>query len=273
MVADVKLGTQIGLYNKVGLRRLALVVEYQGTRYSGFQLQVHHPTVQGELERALRNLTGESIRVRGASRTDAGAHAKGQVIDFLASASFTTETFLRGMNSYLPVDIKVRGSSEASLDFHSRKDATSRVYRYTVLAGQSPSPILREFSHWIRPPLDVISMVQAAGSLVGTHDFSALAAPLVSGRSGVRRVDRWDVWSDGELVLMEVEASSFLPHQVRKTSSVLLEIGLGRLEPMALQHIINGNMDVPSRCAYLPAKGLCLMAVKYKDFPSEGTTA
>ena len=248
---------------------MALVVEYQGTRYSGFQLQAHHPTIQGELEQALLKLTGEPTRVRGASRTDAGAHARGQVVDFLTSATFTTDTFLRGLNSYLPPDIKVRASHEVGLDFNARKDAASRVYRYTLLSSASPSPLLREFSHWVRDPLDVDVMVQAAGALVGTHDFSVLAAPLLPGRGGVRTVYCWDVWRREESVFLEVGADGFLPHQVRRTSSVILETGLGRLEPGAVKGILEGSTEVPNGCPYLPAKGLCLMAVNYKNFPPE----
>ena len=255
----------------MALRRLALVLEYQGTHYSGFQLQENASTVQGEIERALHKLTGECIRVRGASRTDAGAHAKGQVVDFLTNAPFTTETFLRGANFYLPPDIKVRGSYEVNADFHSRKDAVSRVYRFNLLNSESPSPLLRELAHWVWAPLDVGAMEEAAGYLVGTHDLSALSGPLARGSDAVRRVDRWEVWTKEEMVVIEAEANGFLPHQVRRTNSVLVEIGLGKLAPGVMGDIVGGNASVPDRCPYLPAKGLCLMAVKYEGFPPEGS--
>ena len=250
-------------------RRLALIVEYQGTRYHGFQLQDGQPTIQGELERALQRLTSQDVRVRGASRTDSGAHARGQVIDFLTSAPLPTDTFLRGLNFHLPHDIKVRGSYEADADFHSRKSALSRTYRYTFLNSATPSPLMREFSHWVRNPLDVTTMNMAARALHGVHDFAPLAGTLPPGRTSRRQVHRWEVWREGDQVLMEATANGFLPHQIRRTGSVLLEIGLGRLEPQALQSILAGEAQVPAWCALLPARGLCLMSVEYNDFPPE----
>ena len=250
-------------------RRLALVVEYQGTHYHGFQLQDDHPTVQGELEQALHRLTGQQVRIRGASRTDSGAHARAQVVDFIAPVPLATDVFLRGLNFYLPPDIKVRGSYEADLDFHSRKSATARTYRYTILNTPTPSPLMREFSHWVRDPLNVDAMNEAASVLHGVHDFAPLAGTVSPDRTTVRDMRLWRIWRDGDHVLMETTANGFLPHQIRRTGAVLLEIGLGRLEPETLQGIIAGETIVPAWCAVLPAKGLCLMSVEYNDFPLE----
>jgi tRNA pseudouridine38-40 synthase len=243
------------------------VLEYQGTCYAGFQVQGNALTVQGEIEKALHKLTGETIRIRGASRTDAGAHAKGQVVDFLAEATFTAETFAKGVNAYLPEDIKVRESYEAGVDFNSRHSALSRVYRYNVLNSVSPSPLLRKFVHWVKVPLNMVLMGQASRLLEGVHDFRSLAGGLEPGRNTVRRVDRWEVWGEGEMVIIEAEASGFLPHQVRKTNSMLVEVGLGRLDPLSVTEILIGNDSVLKHCPYLPAKGLTLMGVKYKQFP------
>ena len=251
-------------------RRLVLVVEYQGTRYHGFQLQAGQPTIQGELEGALLKLTGESTRIRGASRTDSGAHAKGQVVDFLTQTKLTNETFMRGLNWHLPPDIKVRSSHESCLEFNSRKDAVSRIYRYTVVASSSSSPLLREYAHWVRAPLNVEAMAQGAKTLIGTHDFGALSGPIADGRSTVRTVKRWDVFKNGDVVIMEAEADGFLPHQIRKTASVILEIGKERLKQETMRDILHGKVVQLDRCPYLPAKGLCLMAVTYREFSPEG---
>ena len=253
----------------IKLRRLALVVEYQGTNYCGFQLQVGHPTIQGELEQALQRLTGQFTRIRGASRTDSGAHARAQVVDFLTNVPFSSEVFLRGLNSYLPSGIKVRGSYETDQNFHSRKSAISRRYRYTFLNSPTPSPLVREFSHWVRDPLDIFAMNEAARALHGVHDFTQLAGALPTDQSAIRHVLRWELWGDGDMVFMDTEANGFLPHQIRRTGAILLAIGLGRLEPQALQSILMGEAPVPAWCAVLPAKGLCLMAVEYNDFPPE----
>ena len=242
-------------------------MEYDGTGYNGFQWQAQFPSIQGELERAIKGLTGETTRVRGASRTDAGVHAKGQVVDFVTRAPYTTETFINALNWYLPSDIRVRGACGVPLDFNSRKEAVSRVYRYTVFNARWPSALLRDFCHWVSAPLDMSLMKEAAGYLVGSHDFSALASRLPPRRSPVRRVKRWDVWQEGELALIEAEASSFLPHQIRRTNGILLGIGLGRLNVEVMKEILNGTVKDLKHCPSLPAKGLCLIRVNYPDFP------
>jgi len=215
------------------------------------------------LERAIRRLTGDSLRVRGASRTDAGAHARGQVADFLTRAPYTTETFIRALNWYLPPDIKVRGACQTSPGFHSRKDAISRVYRYTILNDRCQSALLRHFSHWVSAPLNVPKMREAAGYLPGTHDFSALVVSLPLGRRTVRRVERWDVWREGELVLIEAEADGFLPHQIRRTNGILTQVGLGKMSMEVIKRILDGTIKELKHCPSVPAKGLCLMKVNY----------
>ena len=246
-------------------RRLALVVEYDGTRYSGFQLQANAPTVQGEIERAVRSLTGQATRVRAASRTDAGAHARGQIVDFLTHAPYTTETFVNSLNSYLPLDVRVRAAFETGPTFNSRKDAVSRVYRYTLLNSKYPSALRRDFSHWIASCLDVERMRRGAEHLVGKHDFSAFAGSLAEGGSAVRRVSRWDVWREKELVIIESEANGFLPHQIRRTNGVLAKIGLGRAPVDTIGEMLEGTIQESGQCPSLPAKGLCLIKVHYKD--------
>ena len=224
------------------------------------------PSIQREVERAIKDLTGEPTRVRAASRTDSGAHAKGQVVDFLTKAPYIADTFVKGLNWYLPRDIRVRGARDASLDFHSRKDAVSRIYRYTLLNSRWPSALLRGFSHWVSAPLDVARMGEAASYLPGLHDFSALTVSPSPRVRTVRRVDRWDVWKEGELVLFEAQASGFLLHQIRRTNALLIEIGLGRLPTEVLKGVIDGTIKL-KKCPSVPAKGLCLMTVNYQNDP------
>ena len=250
-------------------RRIALILDYDGTGYKGFQWQAHAPTIQGELERAIKSLTHESTRVRGASRTDAGAHARGQVVDFLTHAPYTTETFVDALNWHLPPDIKVRGAYQVSPDFSSRKDAVGRTYLYTLLNARWPSALLRDFSHWVSSPLDIGRMKEAASYLPGTHDFSALTSSLPPGRSAVREVARWDVWRDGELVYIEACATGFLLHQIRRTNGILVDIGLGRLPVEIMREIMDGTLKELKYCPSLPARGLCLMSVHYLNFPPE----
>ena len=250
-------------------RRLALLVEYDGTEYSGFQWQATSPTVQAEVERAIACLTGESARVRGASRTDAGAHAAGQVVDFVTQAPYTTGTFVNALNSYLPRDIRVKAVRHVPLTFNSRRDASGRVYRYTVLNTRRPSALARNFSHWVPKTLDVDRMREAASYLRGSHDFSAVAAGLKDGDSGVRNVARWEIWREGESVLIEAEANAFLPHQVRRTNGILVGIGLGKMSTDVLKDMIDGTLRELVHCPSVPARGLCLMRVNYPKHPCE----
>lgn len=252
---------------------MVLLVEYEGTRYKGFQLQMNAPSVQGEIERALRSFTGEEIRIRGASRTDAGAHARGQVIDFVTKASYPASTFVRALNWYLPEDIKIRGGRETFPSFNARTYAVSREYRYTILNSRWPSALLRRFAHWVPKSLDTNKMQEAAQHLIGTHDFTALTAKLPPGSSSVRTVMRWTLESECETIYVDAQANGFLPHQIRCTNGVLVNIGLGRAPVNSLQSLLNGAPKQLENRPLLPAKGLCLLRVKYGEpvFTDEDT--
>ncbi len=248
-----------------GERRLALVVEYDGTCYQGFQLQHQRPTIQGEIEQALKRFTQVDIRIRGASRTDSGAHAQGQVVDFATAAEHPPDQFLRGLNFYLPADIGIKEAYEVDAEFHSRRSALTRIYRYQILNQSQPSPIRRNTHHWLRGALDAAGMAGAAKGLVGEHDFRPLAASHPKGKSAVRRVSRWDVWRDGDTVIIECEANGFLRHQIRRANALLVGVGTGKWT----ERIITDSLEagLPQNWAFpiLPARGLCLMKVTYPD--------
>jgi len=243
-------------------RRLSLIVEYDGTNYKGFQLQRGQPTIQGELETGLAKFTGEHIRVRGASRTDSGAHAEGQVVDFLSASVHPVEQFSKALNYYLPKDIVVQAALQVSLEFNSRRDATSRVYRYNILNRLWPSPLRRHTHFAFSGELQVASMESAARRLVGIHDFRALAAGHPPEKSAVREVYRWDVWREGDTIIIECEANGFLRHQIRRVNALLIETGRGRPESTIID-VISGRLDPVSPAPVLPAHGLCLMKVIY----------
>jgi tRNA pseudouridine38-40 synthase len=259
----------VGIPASQSSRRLALVLEYDGTRYAGFQLQVHQPTIQGEIEAALNNFTQENIRVRGASRTDAGAHARGQVVDFLTGAPYAVGTFPRALNYYLAPDVKVQAAFEMAADFHSRRDASSRTYQYRILNRTWPSPLDRHDHHWVREALDVKSMGAAAQYLVGTHDFRPLAVGHPKDKSAVRTVMRWDVLREDETVVIECEASGFLRHQIRRANGVLVAIGQGRCAGETLKNILENRGLAGLAGSSLPARGLCLVKVTYPNFWSK----
>lgn len=254
-----------------------MVVEYEGANYAGFQLQARQPTIQGEIETALNRLTGEKIRIRAASRTDSGAHALGQVVDFPTASKHPADTFLQALNYYLPVDIRIQQAFEMRPDFHSRRDAASRIYRYQILNRPRPSPLRRREYHWIREPLQVEEMCLAAQDLVGRQDFRSLAPEHPPERSAVRTVYRWDVDGAADQVVIRCEANGFLRHQIRRANAILVEIGKGNWPREAIRVILGNSaegapagsswtaMPIPS----LPAHGLCLVEVTYRDFWSK----
>ena len=247
--------------------KLALIVEYDGTNYKGFQFQPKLPTIQSELEKAIGKVTGGEVRVRGASRTDSGVHALAQVVEFLTSAQLPEETWTKALNFYLPWDIKVRETHKPPLHFHSRRDALARTYRYTILNRDTPSPLLHDHCAWIRYPLDIEAMARSAKFLIGNHDFSAFTVSLPPGKSAVRKVNRWDVWREGDRILIEAQANAFMMHQILRTNGVLLDVGRGKAPVSAVHDMMNNSIIEGKSFMGLPSKGLCLMWVDYQDFP------
>lgn len=252
---DLKVGTE-------GRRKLALIVEYDGTRYHGFQYQANASSIQAELESALYRLTGERTRVKGASRTDAGAHAGGQVVAFPTECRLPTNTFVEGLNYYLPEDIAVQAAFEAPLRFDPRREALSRVYRYTILNRLTPSPLLMRFSYREGRSLKEEVMSKAAELLVGENDFGAFTAGVPKGKSTVRRVLRAEVRRCGDLVLLEIEGNAFLPQQIRRIAGALVQVGLRRLSVNEFAGLVREAR--PGAAGWpLPARGLCLVRVQY----------
>ena len=249
--------------------RLAMIVEYDGTEYSGFQYQKNARSVQEQIENAIYTLTSESVRIKAAGRTDAGVHALGQVVAFNTSAPYRPETVLRALNARLPEDIAVRFVHEVSEDFDPRRDATSRFYRYTVLESGVRSPLSRRDSHAVRGPLNIDAMRSAGELMVGSHDFANFgAAPQAPRSSTVRRMDRVCLNRSGAFVRIDVEGNAFLTHQVRRMAGALVDIGAGRLRIEEVERQIAGDRAAPAARS-LPPQGLCLLKVNYAGFPPE----
>ena len=216
------------------------------------------------MEGALKRFTGESIRIRGASRTDSGAHAQGQVVDFLTSSRHPAEKFPAALNFFLADDIRVLWAVRVAEEFHSRRSAFSRVYQYRILARKEPSALLRHTHLWERADLDTGRMAEAAGALTGTHDFRVISPSHPQDRSAVRTVSRWEVRQDADTIVIECEANGFLKQQIRKANGILLEIGKGKRQVEFVEQALDGTEDI-SNIPALPARGLCLMEVKYPD--------
>ena len=241
-------------------RRLALILEYDGGRYGGSQVQKRVPTIQGELEAALEKLTGERPRVAFAGRTDAGVHAKGQVAAFTSTAALEMDVFVRGLNAWLPEDIAVRRAVEVAERFDPRRHATSRTYRYTIYNVPVRSPRWRAHAWHVAEPLDVDAMQEAATTLIGQHDFAAFSRR--EGVSTVRCMRRCEVARRGALVTVEMEANAFLRQQVRRTVGALMQVGTGRLSVVGLRDLLR-RAEPNSAGPLAPAHGLCLLRVTY----------
>jgi len=245
------------------ITRMVLVVEYDGTGYHGFQLQAALPTIQGEIEKALLKLSGERIRVMAASRTDAGVHARGQVVSFRSESQLPAQTFVNGLNYYLPGDIAVKAAYRADDSFNVRRDAVSREYKYYILNSLTPSPIREGFSYRVGGHLDIEAMKQACQALIGEHDFALFASSLgVEIKSTVRRVYRAEIEMDEDMAVFNMVANSFLPHQVRNTVGTLIRVGLGKMKGSEFCSIIEEKKPGLVGPAAPPC-GLCLMQVNY----------
>ena len=208
----------------------------------------------------MARFTGQESRIRGASRTDSGAHAKGQVVDFLTGAQHPLESFAPALNYHLPEDINVLEAYRVDQDFNSRRSALSRTYQYSILNRSSPSPLRRHTHLWIRECLDIEKMAEAAQLLVGILDFRALAAGHPKDRSAVREVMRWEVKRADDNIVIECEANGFLKQQIRKANGLLTEIGRGKYPVERVTEALAGAAD---GAPLLPAHGLCLVSVKY----------
>jgi len=243
-------------------------MEYDGTHYHGFQLQATLPTIQWEVEKALWELTGERTRVMTASRTDAGVHAKGQVVSFRTKSPLPPQTFVNGLNYYLPRDIAIKAAYRVDDSFNVRRDAISREYNYYIINSLTRSPIREGFSYRVGGHLDIEAMNQACQALIGEHDFISFASSTGIGtKNTVRRVYQAEMEKDGELVVFNMVANSFLTHQVRNTVGTLIRVGLGRMrvdEFCSIMKAKKPGLGGPTA----PACGLCLMQVNY-PYPFE----
>jgi tRNA pseudouridine38-40 synthase len=245
-------------------RRLAILVEYQGTAYGGSQLQKSVPTIQGSLERALSTLTGESIRAALAGRTDAGTHARGQVVSFVTKSRHSTATFERALNALLPADIGVRAVAEVPLAFDPRRQALGRLYRYTLHLGLQRPALLRHFAWHLPGQLDIETMTEAATYLIGQHDFAAFTQPAEARRRSTERVvAQTALRRKDQLALFDIEANAFLPQMVRRIVGALVEVGSGSRTQSEFEALVrDAHPGAAKKVA--PARGLCLMKVRYE---------
>jgi tRNA pseudouridine38-40 synthase len=245
------------------MRQIRLVVEYDGTGLCGWQRQANGPTVQGHLEAALAKLVQHEVAVTGASRTDAGVHARGQVASFRTERPIPVHGIRRGLNSLLPPEIAVREAAEVDGDFHPRFSATGKLYRYTVLASPDRSPRWRTRAWHVPEPLDRAAFLAGAAPLLGEHDFAAFRASGCTANTTIRRIDGIDLAEPEPGVLtVDVRGNAFLRNMVRILAGTLVEVGLGRRTPAQVAEIL-ASLDRTKAGITAPAHGLELVEVRY----------
>jgi len=251
------------------VRRIRIIVSYDGTEYHGWQVQPGVATIQRALEDVLSEIEGGVVHVDGSGRTDAGVHALAQVAAFRLANPIPLPNLKKAMNRLLPRDIRVLEVGEVHESFHPRYEAIAKTYEYRILRAEICPPFDRRFVYHYPYPLDEVRMLEAARLLEGEHDFTAFAAadPIdASGRSKVRRIFSSCLTRDGDRLIYRVRGSGFLKHMVRNIVGVLLEAGKGNLGPAAVKARLQPGCRIPSGPS-APARGLFLVSVEYGSTP------
>lgn len=244
--------------------RIAAIVEYDGTAFSGWQFQDGVRTVQDEVEKAVSSVANSQTRITTAGRTDAGVHATGQVIHFDADVDRDNNAWLRGINSNLPGDVAVHWVSQVADDFHARFDATGRHYHYVILNRKTRPTFLAKKVSWDYRQLDVGLMQIAARHLEGEHDFSSFRAVACQAKSPVRNLRQLSISARGEYIVIHAYANAFLHHMVRNLAGVLMTIGAGEQQPEWAKAVLEAK-DRTQGGLTGPPDGLYLTAVEYPE--------
>lgn len=249
------------------MKRILIKISYDGTEYHGFQAQDGLRTIQGEVERALSELTGERIIVTGGSRTDAGVHSLGNIAVFDTESSIPADKFAKALNTRLPHDIVVWYSAGVESDFHPRKRNSIKTYEYTILNTPYPNPIYERYMHHVPRELDIAAMSEAAGHFLGKHDFTSFCSVNTYVEDKTRTVVLSEIAAGERIegtVIFRVAADGFLYNMVRIMAGTLIQTGLGQFTPADIDRMLEGkNRGLSGSTA--PAKGLCHMKTEYTD--------
>jgi len=253
-------------------RTLKLTVAYDGSRYCGWQRQSNGPSIQAALEKALGEITRETILVTGSGRTDSGVHALGQVVSFDTQSALSADVFRQALNATLPPDIVVREALEAAVGFHAINDSLTKRYRYIVQPGRINDPFSLQRAWFVKRILDADVMHSAARELIGTHDFASFQAVGSPRLSTVRTVTdaevRFEACDPWGKIFIEIEATGFLYNMVRIIAGTLVDIGQGRGALGTISTIITGRERKLAGMT-APAHGLYLLHVNYDRPPLE----
>lgn len=244
------------------MKRVMLTVAYDGTNYRGWQVQPNGETIEGILNRCLSELLGEDVAVIGASRTDSGVHAMGNVAVFDTKTHIPAEKIVYALNRRLPEDIRIQKSEEVDTSFHPRHIASRKTYEYRIYCAPFPMPVKRLYSYFTYVPMDVTRMQKAAAYLVGEHDFKSFCNTEAQVESTVRRIESLHVSAEGREIAIRVTGRGFLYNMVRIIAGTLMEAGRGHIEPEAVEQILKAR-DRQAAGPTAPACGLTLVQIEY----------
>ncbi len=249
------------------MKRVALLLAYEGTHFVGYQVQPNRRTVQGELEQALQRLhKGHNVRVYSSGRTDTGVHARAQVVHFDTALTLEDWQWPKALNSCLPDDVRILEAAHVHSDFHARFDCRKRQYRYRVLRSKQPDVFRRQLVYHVPYSLSVESMQRAATHLTGTHDFTSFCSADSSVEDKVRTLYEATITEDGDELIFLLTGSGFLHNMVRIIVGTLLEVGAGKRSPDEMATIIAAK-DRKAAGKTAPGHGLFLWGVSYENSP------
>jgi tRNA pseudouridine38-40 synthase len=243
---------------------ILLTISYDGTNYSGWQVQPNGLAVQQVVEDALEQLLKERVQVRSSGRTDAGVHARAMAASFTTSRMLPLQAFVEGVNRFLPVDVAIQSARFVSEGFKPITMAHAKQYRYTIINSSVRSPLDRLYTWQVREPLNLAAMEEAAARFIGNHDFAAFRASNCVARTTVRRIDAVRITSQGNRITIDVIGGGFLKNMVRVMVGTLVDIGKGRFVPSDVELLLLRGDRKEAGCT-APACGLCLIEVVYPE--------
>jgi len=245
------------------MRNIKLVIEYDGKDFNGWQKQPTKLNIQGEIERAINDITGEDVELNASGRTDAGVHSLGQVANFKTNSNMPVEKFPIALNTKLKRSVRILSAEEVEDNFHSRYNCKKKTYRYVINNSENGTAIYRDLEYNFSQKLNVEKMKEAAKYFIGEHDFKGFKASGTSSKSSVRTIYKAEVFKENEKIIIELTGNGFLYNMVRIISGTLIEVGIGKINPKEITEIIqSGERERAGKT--LPPQGLYLVKVEYE---------
>ena len=245
------------------MRNIKLKIEYDGKEFNGWQKQPTKLNIQGEIERAIKDITGEEVELIASGRTDAGVHALGQVANFKTNSNIPVEKFPIALNTKLKRSIRILSAEQVEENFHSRYNCKKKTYRYVINNSENGTAIYRNLEYNFSQRLDIEKMKKAAQYFIGEHDFKGFKASGTSSKSSVRKIYKAEIYKENEKIIIELTWNGFLYNMVRIISGTLIDVGIGKIMPEEISEIIkSGERERAGKT--LPPQGLYLVKVEYE---------